>query len=86
MKNILKSYILFLIILLTSFTCFNSCGSLKHVPVKDNNSITIRDSLVIRDSTRLVDSVIYIEIPREKVMEIVDEITGEKAQDVYDVF
>lgn len=74
MKNILKSNILFLIILLTSFTCLNSCGSLKRVPVKDNNSITIRDSLVIRDSTRLVDSVIYIEIPREKVMEIISQI------------
>lgn len=74
MKNTLKSLILIFIILLTSLSCFSSCGSLKQVPVTNNSSVIFKDSLIIRDSTRFIDSIIYVPIPREKVMEIISQI------------
>lgn len=74
MKNTLKSFILIFIILLTSLSCFSSCGSLKQVPVTNNSSVIFKDSLIIRDSTRFIDSIIYVPIPREKVMEIISQI------------
>ena len=74
MKNTLKSYILIFIILLTSLSCFSGCGSLKQVPVTNNSSVIFKDSLIIRDSTRFIDSIIYVPIPREKVMEIISQI------------
>lgn len=74
MKNTLKSYIFIFIILLTSLSCFSGCGSLKQVPVTNNTSVIFKDSLIIRDSTRFIDSIIYVPIPREKVMEIISQI------------
>lgn len=74
MKNTLKSFILIFIILLTSLSSFSSCGSLKQVPVTNNSSVIFKDSLIIRDSTRFIDSIIYVPIPREKVMEIISQI------------
>ena len=74
MKNTLKSFIFISIILLTSLSCFSSCGSLKQVPVTNNSSVIFKDSLIIRDSTRFIDSIIYVPIPREKVMEIISQI------------
>lgn len=74
MKNTLKSFILIFIILLTSLSCFSSCGSLKKVPVTNNSSVIFKDSLIIRDSTRFIDSIVYVPIPREKVMEIISQI------------
>lgn len=74
MKNTLKSFILIFIILLTSLSCFSSCGSLKQVPVTNNSSVIFKDSLIIRDSTRFIDSIIYVPVPREKVMEIISQI------------
>ena len=74
MKNTLKSYIFIFIILLTSLSCFSGCGSLKQVPVNNNTSVIFKDSLIIRDSTRFIDSIIYVPIPREKVMEIISQI------------
>lgn len=50
------------------------CGSLKQVPINNNTEIIYRDSLILRDSTRYIDSVIYVQIPREKVMEIISQI------------
>lgn len=70
----LKKILKVLLITIASVGCLIGCGSLKQVPIKDNNTITIRDSLIIRDSTRLVDSIIYVEIPKEKVMDIISQI------------
>ena len=50
------------------------CGSLKQVPINNNTEVIYRDSLILRDSTRYIDSVIYVQIPREKVMEIISQI------------
>lgn len=50
------------------------CGSLKQVPINNNTEIIYRDSLILRDSTRYIDSVIYVQIPREKVMKIISQI------------
>lgn len=50
------------------------CGSLKQVPINNNTEIIYRDSLILRDSTRYIDSVIYVQIPHEKVMEIISQI------------
>lgn len=74
MKNTLKSFILIFIILLTSLSCFSSCGSLKQVPVTNNSSVIFKDSIIIKDSVRLVDSIIYIKMPKEKVMDIISQI------------
>jgi hypothetical protein len=52
----------------------NGCGATKHVVVNNNTEVQTRDSIIFRDSTRLVDSIIYVEIPREKVMEIISQI------------
>ena len=70
----LKNIILFLIISLVSLTCFHGCGTTTKVPITNNSNINFKDSLVIRESTRWVDSIIYVEIPREKVMEIISQI------------
>ena len=40
----------------------------------NNSSVIFKDSLIIRDSTRFIDSIIYVPIPREKVMEIISQI------------
>lgn len=50
------------------------CGSIKQVPITNNTETIYRDSLILRDSTRYVDSVIYVQVPREKVMEIISQI------------
>jgi hypothetical protein len=42
--------------------------------VTNNSSVIFKDSLIIRDSTRFIDSIIYVPIPREKVMEIISQI------------
>lgn len=55
-------------------SCISSCGTTKYVNTKDNINIAIRDSIIIRDSTRLIDSIIYVEIPREKVMDVIRQI------------
>ena len=74
MKDMIKNGILFLLIFLTSLSLFSGCGALKEVPVTNNSNIVLRDSLIIRDSTRYIDSVIYVQIPREKVMDIISQI------------
>ena len=55
-------------------SCISSCGTTKYVNTKDNINIATRDSIIIKDSTRLIDSIIYVEIPREKVMDIIKQI------------
>ena len=67
-------------ILLTIFVSFvmlaslGGCGTIKHVPVTDKTDVTTRDSIIFRDSTRVIDSIIYVQIPREKVMDIISQI------------
>lgn len=55
-------------------SCISSCGTTKYVNTKDNINIATRDSIIIKDSTRLIDSIIYVEIPREKVMDVIRQI------------
>ena len=50
------------------------CGSIKHVPITNKTETIYRDSLILRDSTRYIDSILYVQIPREKVMEIISQI------------
>lgn len=50
------------------------CGSIKQVPITNTTETAYRDSLILRDSTRFIDSVIYVQVPREKVMEIISQI------------
>lgn len=76
----MKKFILPLITTLLCVSSFIGCGNLKQVAITDKNNVTIKDSLVIRDSTRLVDSVIYVQIPREKVMEIISQIDTSKLE------
>ena len=64
-----------ILIIISLFTLsIIGCGSLKQVPINNNTEIIYRDSLILRDSTRYIDSVIYVQIPREKVMEIISQI------------
>lgn len=59
---------------MAGLSCISSCGTTKYVNTKDNINITTRDSIIIKDSTRLIDSIIYVEIPREKVMDVIRQI------------
>ena len=59
---------------LVMLTFLNGCGATKHVPVTDKTDIILRDSVIFRDSTRVIDSIIYVQIPREKVMDIIRQI------------
>lgn len=70
MKNILLT----LCLTLVGLSCISSCGTTKYVNTKDNINIATRDSIIVKDSTRLIDSIIYVEIPREKVMDVIRQI------------
>ena len=70
----LKKLGLIILVSLAMFTFLNACGTTKHVVVNDKTEIQTRDSIIFKDSTRLVDSIIYVEIPREKVMDIISQI------------
>lgn len=70
MKNIFKVIIIISMIIFL----FGSCGSIKQVAVTDKTETIIRDSLIIKDSTRYIDSIIYVNVPREKVMDIISSI------------
>lgn len=70
----MKKCLWFTILCLTLFTLLSGCGATKHVVVNDNTKIELRDSIIFKDSTRLVDSIIYVEIPRERVMDIISQI------------
>ena len=59
---------------LVMLTFLNGCGATKHVPVTDKTDIILRDSVIFRDSTRVIDSIIYVQIPREKVMDIIKQM------------
>jgi hypothetical protein len=69
----LKKIFQVIIVLIMSVGFLNSCGTSKFLPSTDKN-IVIKDSLIIKDSTRLVDSIVYVQIPREKVMDIISQI------------
>lgn len=70
LKNILKAFIIISIILFS----IASCGSIKQVAVTDKTETILRDSLILKDSTRYIDSIIYVNVPREKVMDIISSI------------
>ena len=57
-----------------------SCGTIKQVPITNNQNIFQKDSLIIKDSTRLVDSIIYVQLPLEKVMDIIKQIDTSKLE------
>ena len=69
-----KNILLILCLTLVGLSCISSCGTTKYVNTKDNINIATRDSIIIKDSTRLIDSIIYVEIPREKVMDVIRQI------------
>lgn len=73
MKN-LKNILLFTILSLVLFSFLVSCGASKHVAINDTTKVEFKDSIIFRDSTRIVDSIIYVKIPREKVMDIISQI------------
>jgi hypothetical protein len=70
MKKIIWASLLCLVM----FFSLNGCGPTKHVVINDNTKVETRDSIIFKDSTRLVDSIIYVEIPREKIMDIISQI------------
>lgn len=70
----LKNLIFKTILVLCFITCIFSCGSVKQIPITNNTETIYKDSLILRDSTRYIDSVIYVNIPREKVMDIISQI------------
>lgn len=70
LKNILKAFIIISMILFS----IASCGSIKQVAVTDKTETILRDSLILKDSTRYIDSIIYVNVPREKVMDIISSI------------
>lgn len=70
----IKNGILFSFILILGLNIFGACGLTKKVPIENNSSIVYRDSLILRDSTRYIDSIIYVKIPKEKVMDIISQI------------
>jgi hypothetical protein len=74
MKQTIKNGILLFLICLTTLSLFSGCGTLKEVPINNNTSTILRDSLIIRDSTRFIDSIIFVPIPHEKVMDIISQI------------
>ena len=59
---------------LVSLSFLNSCGATKHAHLKDNINIATRDSIIIKDSIKIIDSIIYVQIPREKIMDIIKQI------------
>ena len=61
-------------LILDALTFTNSCGTPKYITVTDKSDTVIRDSVFIRDSVRVVDSIIYVQLPREKVMDIISQI------------
>lgn len=73
MKN-LKNILLFTLLSLVLFSFLVSCGASKHVVINDTTKVEFKDSIIFRDSTRIVDSIIYVKIPREKVMDIISQI------------
>jgi hypothetical protein len=70
----IKDLILKLIIVSSFVICIVGCGSIKQVPITNNTETIYKDSLILRDSTRYIDSIIYVNIPREKVMDIISQI------------
>lgn len=54
--------------------CIISCGNIQQIPITNNTETVLRDSLIIKDSTRYIDSIIYVNLPREKVMDIISQI------------
>ena len=76
MKNILWTLFASLVMLAS----LGGCGAIKHVPVTDKNDVVLRDSVIFRDSTRVIDSIIYVQIPREKVMDIISQIDTSKLE------
>lgn len=76
MKNILWTLFTSLVMLAS----LGGCGTIKHVPITDKNNIVLRDSVIFRDSTRVIDSIIYVQIPREKVMDFISQIDTSKLE------
>jgi hypothetical protein len=71
MRQILKNGILLLIL---SLTVLSGCGHLKQIPITNDTKVIYKDSLILKDSTRFIDSIIYVQIPKEKVMDIISQI------------
>lgn len=71
-KNEKKSWIIIDILLgiglLVFLLSINSCATTKYVPVQGQHTIEIRDSII-----RVVDTV-TIEIPKEKIVEVIPEV------------
>ena len=78
----MKMFKKFFLLLIISFSIVltNSCGNLKHVPIKNNTNIVMKDTIIIKDSTRVIDSIIYVQIPREKVMDVISQIDTSKLE------
>lgn len=70
----LKDFIKIFAIVSVFILSIMGCGSIKQVPITNTTETVYRDSLILRDSTRYIDSVIYVQVPREKVMEIISQI------------
>lgn len=75
----LNKLIPFIMVILSMINIIG-CGSVKYVPVHNNTNIITKDTLIIKDSTRLVDSIIYVEVPKEKVMDIITQIDTSKLE------
>ena len=70
----LKNILLITCLSLITFSCLNSCRAYREVAVSNNKNIVLKDSILVKDSTRIVDSIIYVQLPKEKVMDIIKQI------------
>ena len=76
MKNKFTNIFIILFFILFSI----GCSTIKHVPIKDNTNIVMKDTIIVKDSTRIIDSIIYVKIPQEKVMDIIKQIDTSKLE------
>lgn len=70
----LKNILLTLCLTLVGLFSIEGCGTTRYVNMNNNKDVVKRDSLIIKDSTRVIDSIVYVKIPREKVMDIISQI------------
>lgn len=76
----LKNILLILCLILVNLSFLNSCGAYREVSVTNNKNVVLKDSILIKDSTRVVDSIIYVQLPKEKVMDIIKQIDTSKLE------
>ena len=68
LKKMIKNLSLLVIVGL-----LNGCGVATHAPT-NNTNVVAKDSIFVKDTTIIRDTIIKTEIPREKVMDIISQM------------